>query len=252
MIMFWSVVPFYQHNWKAPGYVAWKRLEFKRADKELSTNVPFWWSPCNELPHFACSHEEKLKHQNSSVDFNSKRFLLCLKKKGGFVLGIGSFFRSGRHCDVKHCHEAGPWGVWGWHDACRVVQRRLFCVLLCPLQTSLRWSIWSASQTDLASASLLPCLHFCSSRRFTNAFPALPNSLLKVILNKSLSLPSSLSQRLLDRKIKRLPPPLIVIGSYSFGAFHTVFQGQRASCLDFLCCCWHLVGTVVWHCLHLR
>lgn len=89
----------------------------------------------------------------------------------------------------------------------------------CPLQTSFRWSVCGASQTDPASARLLPCRGFCSSRRFTNAFPALPNSLLKVILNKSLSLPSSLSQRLLDRKIKRLPPPLIVIGSYSFGAF---------------------------------
>lgn len=81
MIMFWSVVPFYRHNWKASGCVAWKRSEFKRADKELSTNIPFWWSLCNELPHFACSHKEKLKHQNSSVDFNSKRFLLCLKKR---------------------------------------------------------------------------------------------------------------------------------------------------------------------------
>lgn len=131
MIMFWSVVPFYRHNWKASGCIAWKRSEFKRADKELSTNIPFWWSLCNELPHFACSHKEKLKHQNSSVDFNSKRFLLCLKK-GGFVLGIWSFFfRSARHRDVNHCHEAGPWGVWGWHDACRAVQGA-FIVFLPP------------------------------------------------------------------------------------------------------------------------
>lgn len=149
-------------------------------------------------------------------------------KKRGFVLGIWPFFRSARHRDVNHCHEARPWGVWGWHDACRAVQRRFF-VCFCPLQTSFRWTVCGASQTDPASAPLLQCWGFCSSRRFTNAFPAPPNSLLKVILNKSLSLPSSLSQRLLDRKIKRLPLPLIVIGSYSFGAFHTVFQGQKAS-----------------------
>lgn len=88
------------------------------------------------------------------------------------------------------------------------------------------------SQTQ-HSASPMPYMDFSSSRHITNAFPALPNSSVKVILNKSLSLSSSLSQRLLDRKIKRLPPPLIVIGSYSFGAFHAVFQGQRLPALIF-------------------
>lgn len=159
------------------------------------------------------------------------------------------FFRSGRHHDVNHCHKAGPWGVGVWHDSCRAVRRLLF--VFSPLQTSFRWSVCGASLTGPASARVLPSLGFYSFRRFTNAFPTQPNSLLKVILNKSLSLPSSLSQRLLDRKIKRLPLPLIVIGSYSFGAFHTVFQGQKALCLDFLCCCWHLVGTIMRHCLHL-
>lgn len=98
----------------------------RRAGTELSTNIPLWWSPCNELPHFACSHEEKLKHQNSSVDFNSKRFLLCFLQKGALFLGFDPFFRSGRHRDVNHCHKAGLWGVGGWHDSCRAVRRLLF------------------------------------------------------------------------------------------------------------------------------
>lgn len=141
----------------------------------------------------------------------------------------------------------GGRGVGGWRDALGLCERGFFLLaILC-----LCWPTLSSALHTASATLALPVFLSILDALQMNPRPGLMARLKKNKKKKQKSLRTTHSlslapstKRPLDSKINQLPPLVMVIGSYSFWVLSVVLRGTKAAALiDFLCCCWHLVGA---------